>query len=300
MKVRSALFIGRFQPFHLGHQAAIRYIVNDCNDYVIIGVGSSQEHHTADNPFTFKERSEMITSSLGDSINYTIVPIPNINDYQRWVKHVASLTPKFDVVYTCNKTVRNLFTKEGFGVREQRRDINVCASDIRTLMSKGDEGWKSLVPQGTLDTIIEVDGESRVRSAFGEKFSKPAVTVDALVVRESKVLLIKRKNDPFKDMWALPGGFVDYGESTEEAVARELLEETSLNAKGVRLTGVYSNPGRDPRGHIISLVYLVNAEGVPKAGDDTKEFKYFSIDNLPPMAFDHERIIRECTTKDAA
>ncbi len=295
--MRSALFIGRFQPFHLGHQTAVRYIANDCNDYVIIGVGSSQEHHTADNPFTFKERSEMITKTLGDSLNYTIVPIPDINDYQRWVKHVASLTPKFDRVYTCNKTVRSLFNREGFEVREQRHDVNVCASDIRALMSNGDDRWKSLVPQGTLDTILEVDGEKRIKSSISDKFKKPNVTVDALVVREDKILLVKRRNEPFKDLWAMPGGFVDYGESTEEAVARELLEETSLNAKGVKLAGVYSGMRRDPRGHSVSIIYEVDSEGEAKAGDDAKELEFFNLAKLPPLAFDHERIINECILK---
>jgi len=122
---------------------------------------------------------------------------------------------------------------------------------------------------------------------------KPSVTVDGVIIKNGKILLIKRRNEPFKGMWALPGGFVEYGERVEDAVIREIREETGLNARIKKLIGVYSDPKRDPRGHTISIVFLLEAEGEAKGGDDAMEAKFFDLNNLPPLAFDHEKIIKD-------
>ncbi len=122
---------------------------------------------------------------------------------------------------------------------------------------------------------------------------KPGIAVDGVLIKGNKILLIKRKNEPFKGKWALPGGFVEYGEKVEEAVLREFEEEVGIKARIKKLLGVYSDPARDPRGHIISIVFLLEAEGEPKAGDDAADAKFFSLDKLPPLAFDHEKIIRD-------
>ncbi|MFH1403265.1 MAG: NUDIX hydrolase [Candidatus Altiarchaeota archaeon] len=123
---------------------------------------------------------------------------------------------------------------------------------------------------------------------------KPILTVDALIRRGDSILLIKRVNPPFKGMWAIPGGFVDYGETVEHAVVREALEETGLEVKVIRLTGVYSDPARDPRGHTVSLVYeCVITGGILSAGDDAGDAEYFSLEDLPDLAFDHRKIIED-------
>ncbi len=122
---------------------------------------------------------------------------------------------------------------------------------------------------------------------------KPGIAVDGVLIKDNKILLIKRKNEPFKGKWALPGGFVEYGERVEEAVLREFEEEVGIKARIKKLLGVYSDPARDPRGHIISIVFLLEAEGEPKAGDDAADAKFFNLDKLPPLAFDHEKIIRD-------
>ncbi len=121
------------------------------------------------------------------------------------------------------------------------------------------------------------------------------VTVDALIVKEGKIVLIKRRNDPYKDFWALPGGFVEYGERTEEAVVREVKEETGLTCEVVQLAGVYSAPGRDPRGHTVSVVYLMRVKaGELAAGDDAKGAAWVTLDKIPhEVAFDHAQIIRD-------
>ena len=119
-------------------------------------------------------------------------------------------------------------------------------------------------------------------------FKHPAVTVDAVIVKEGRIALIKRKNEPFKGKWALPGGFVDYGEKTEDAAVREALEETSLNVELLSLLGVYSDPKRDPRGHTVGVIYLAKPVGGElKAADDAAEAKWHDISQPVELAFDH-------------
>ncbi len=125
------------------------------------------------------------------------------------------------------------------------------------------------------------------------EYRNPASTVDIIVQQEGKVLLVKRRDEPFKDAWAIPGGFVNYGEQLEIAAARELKEETSLDVLELRLVGVYSKPDRDPRGHVISHAYMAKTAGTPKAGDDAKELRFFSLNKLPELAFDHGKIIKD-------
>ena len=123
---------------------------------------------------------------------------------------------------------------------------------------------------------------------------RPCITVDAVVIQNDEVLLIKRNNPPFKGMWALPGGFVEYGETCEEAVDRELHEETGIHMIIDDLIGVYSDPKRDPRGHTISVVFDGAVKsGVVKAGDDAGEAKFFKLNMLPVLAFDHKKILND-------
>lgn len=125
--------------------------------------------------------------------------------------------------------------------------------------------------------------------------SKIFVTVDVLVINKktAEILLIKRLNEPFKDCWALPGGFVDENEDLEQAARRELFEETNLETDKMIQIGAFGTPNRDPRGHMISIAYktyLIDNQ-TTKAKDDAKEVEWFSIKNLPELAFDHLEII---------
>jgi len=126
------------------------------------------------------------------------------------------------------------------------------------------------------------------------KYKTPSLTVDGIILEEKKILLIQRKNQPFKDKWALPGGFVEYGEKTEDAVTREVFEETGLNTKIKNLIGVYSDPNRDPRGHTVTVVYnLETSGGSLKASDDASKAEFFDLKDLPDLAFDHDVIIKD-------
>ena len=126
-----------------------------------------------------------------------------------------------------------------------------------------------------------------------EVYQNPIPTVDIIIEIESKgIVLIKRKNPPYG--WAIPGGFVDYGETLEEAAIREAKEETNLDVKLIRQFHTYSDPKRDPRHHSISTVYITKAKGIPKAKDDALEIGVFTESNLPDeMAFDHRSILSD-------
>jgi len=121
----------------------------------------------------------------------------------------------------------------------------------------------------------------------------PAVTVDGLVVVDGKLIAIRRRNEPFRGMPALPGGFVELGETTLEAVVREVREETGLETKVTRLVGVFSAPHRDPRGHTVGIAYALEATGGRlDAGSDAEAIILVDPQDPPPMAFDHNEIVR--------
>ncbi len=120
----------------------------------------------------------------------------------------------------------------------------------------------------------------------------PFLTVDAIIEINGGIILIKRKNPP--PGWAIPGGFVDYGETLEDAVIREAKEETCLDIKIIRQFHTYSDPKRDPRHHTVSTIFIASATGTPVAADDAKDIGIFFKDNLPAdMAFDHRQILED-------
>lgn len=120
----------------------------------------------------------------------------------------------------------------------------------------------------------------------------PVPTVDAILQRGSKILLIRRKNEPFKGMLALPGGFVNQGETVEDAVKREVREETSLEVEPIDILGVYSNPNRDPREHTLSVVFVaIILSGNEKAQDDASKLEWVELSNVQTAAFDHQQIL---------
>lgn len=142
-------------------------------------------------------------------------------------------------------------------------------------------------------------------------YKKPSITVDTVIFNEnndfnseitknSDFILIKRKNKPFKNHWAIPGGFVDYGESVEDAAIRESKEETGIDIKLKKLFNVYSKPNRDPRGHTITIVYLATGDfNEMQAASDAIDIDIFSFNNIRSanLAFDHEKILSDIFDK---
>ena len=133
------------------------------------------------------------------------------------------------------------------------------------------------------------------------EYKTPSLTTDIFIFDDNfNFILIKRKNDPYKDCWALPGGFVEYGESVETAAIREAKEETNIDVELKDLVNVYSEPDRDPRGHTVTIAYIARGNiSNRKADSDAKEIDIFSEEKLDEInvAFDHEKIIKDCLNK---
>lgn len=127
---------------------------------------------------------------------------------------------------------------------------------------------------------------------MSKEYRNPLPTVDIIIQCQGGVVLIERKNEPHG--WALPGGFIDYNESAETAAVREAREETSLDVELIRQFHVYSEPGRDPRHHTLTVVFLARADGTPVAADDAKTARVFARDDLPDeICFDHAQILED-------
>jgi nicotinamide-nucleotide adenylyltransferase len=162
-----AFYIGRFQPYHLGHQQVLEQISLEA-DEIVIGIGSAQLSHTASDPFTSGERVIMITRSLEhlSKVLY-VIPIEDIRRNAVWVAQVCSMTPHFDVVYTNNPYVIRLFEESGFNVKKsplyQREKFS--GTEIRRRMLS-DEPWEHLVPIAVVNVIEEIDGVRRLKDVF--------------------------------------------------------------------------------------------------------------------------------------
>jgi len=151
-----ALFIGRFQPFHLGHLDAIKQIENDQNvDKIIIGIGSSQYSGTKENPFSYEERKKMLEISLQDQLKkpYKILDIPDIHNEKIWVEHVETIVHQFNSVYTGNEKVKKLFEQKKYTVKKIDLKFKINGTKLRELITNNDDNWKKLVPDKITDII---------------------------------------------------------------------------------------------------------------------------------------------------
>jgi nicotinamide-nucleotide adenylyltransferase len=163
-------FIGRFQPYHTGHHEVLEEILKEV-DELIIGIGSAQESHSIENPFTAGERILMISRAL-DEINTDkkiyIIPLEDIYRNSLWVSHVRSMVPPFDVVYSNNPLVTRLFGEGGFAVRrtELRNRRVYQGTEIRRRILE-EKDWEELVPEVVMKTIIEVGGIQRLKDISG-------------------------------------------------------------------------------------------------------------------------------------
>jgi nicotinamide-nucleotide adenylyltransferase len=163
-----ALFIGRFQPFHTGHLLVLQQLSTQCEE-IIVGIGSSEDRGTQENPFSEQERKLMVTRSL-DAVgihNYRIVSIPDIHDPPRWVDHVRSLVSDFDVVIANNPFTRKLFVEKGYvvkGTAQFQRKL-FSGKEIRRRMAQK-ESWEDLVPEAVVRIIKDIHGVQRVQHLF--------------------------------------------------------------------------------------------------------------------------------------
>jgi len=171
---------------------------------------------------------------------------------------------------------------------------NAGGDVVHSVRGGREGGVTSLTPFGE-EILREYENKAAsLQSQFENGWRKPSVTADGIVLKGNEIVLIKRGKEPFKGSYALPGGFLNYGERLEECAVREVLEETGVKTKVVELVGVYSSPDRDPRGHFVTAVYhLEPVGGMLKAGDDAKDAEWVPLDKLPKFAFDHGKIIQD-------
>jgi nicotinamide-nucleotide adenylyltransferase len=165
--VERGLYVGRFQPFHLGHLYAVRDILEKVEEAVIV-IGSAQYSHTLSNPFTAGERLVMIRGALEeagvDRLRVWVVPVPDMHLHMMWVSSVRGYTPNFDVVYSNEPLTRRLFSEAGYsveGIPFHKRKY-YSSTEIRARMMKG-ESWEGLVPKSVSAFVKEIDGVNRLR-----------------------------------------------------------------------------------------------------------------------------------------
>jgi nicotinamide-nucleotide adenylyltransferase len=164
---KRGLYVGRFQPFHLGHLSAIKEVLKEADELVVV-IGSAQYSHNFNNPFTAGERLVMVRKALEesgvDSGKVWIVPVPDVHLHMMWVSSVEGYTPHFDVVYSNEPLTRRLFTEAGYQVKPirffDRKDYS--STEIREKMVK-DENWEKLVPKSVRTLIKEIDGINRLK-----------------------------------------------------------------------------------------------------------------------------------------
>jgi nicotinamide-nucleotide adenylyltransferase len=165
--VTRGLYVGRFQPFHLGHLKAIQRVLKEADEAVIV-IGSAQYSHNTNNPFTAGERLVMTRLALTEAgVDYSrvwVVPVPDVHLHMLWVAALEGYTPRFNVVYSNESLTRRLFMEAGYKVKSiqfyERKDYN--STLVREKMLKGDS-WASLVPKSVAEFITEIDGVNRLR-----------------------------------------------------------------------------------------------------------------------------------------
>ena len=165
-----AFYVGRFQPFHYGHEKLLKTISEEV-DEVVIGIGSAQKSHSPTDPFTAGERIEMVLKALENfPIRHYIIPLQDVKFNALWVSHVKAMSPKFDVVYSNNPLVIQLFTEAGIEVRRppmHERNI-YSGSAVRKLMIEGESGkWANYVPSSVAEVIAEIEGVCRIKRVAG-------------------------------------------------------------------------------------------------------------------------------------
>jgi nicotinamide-nucleotide adenylyltransferase len=161
------LYVGRFQPFHLGHLEAIKEILEEVEELVVV-IGSAQYSHTRSNPFTAGERLVMIRVAVEEArIDHSriwVVPVPDVHLHMMWVSAVEGYTPKFQIVYSNDPLTRRLFTESGYKVKGipffERQFYSSTSVREKMLV---DESWRALVPKSAADFILEIDGVNRLR-----------------------------------------------------------------------------------------------------------------------------------------
>lgn len=330
----TAVFIGRFQPFHLGHIKVIEHGLKIAGQVRVL-IGSAYGPRCYRNPFTYEERKEFIQRAFPDNKNIMIMPLPDsaYNDAE-WVKNVQKCAPDYghgNVLIGHSKDSSSYYLKlfPQWANSEVPNYLNVNSTDIRnSYFSNIGHMWlndaETLVPQNVkafLNKFIESSAYENIKAEYefimkyraawaNSPYPPTFVTVDAVVVQSGHVLLVKRGAQPGLGQWALPGGFINQDERIADAVIRELREETGIKVPDPVLRGcvvvkeVFDDPHRSARGRTIthaSLIKLRDDVTLPrvKGGDDAAKAKWVPISALDPKDFfeDHYFIIQNLISR---
>jgi bifunctional NMN adenylyltransferase/nudix hydrolase len=342
------VFIGRFQPFHKGHAKVVNVALENVNKLIIL-IGSANNPRTIRNPFTFDERKEFITSLYQKEINEGRIILKPLNDmtYQdtQWVRQVQDIVdmtiiedhPSFRDYGFKIALVGSQKDNSGFylSLFPQWQSIPVIhknpvnSTDIRKVMySAGDKFYRfnkmpehvelpvaqrmwTITENSWFTTLVEEyqwceDYKSKYDNA---PYRPTFVTVDAVVIQSGNVLLVKRNAMPGKGKWALPGGYIEQFETIDEAILRELREETKIDVSDTRLLAcrgkkvIFDDPHRSPRGRVITtarLFKLPDEATLPKVkgSDDAAEAFWVPLSQLTPEKLfeDHAFIIQVMTS----
>jgi bifunctional NMN adenylyltransferase/nudix hydrolase len=348
-----ACVLGRFQPFHNGHFALINRAF-ELAEHVVILIGSTEQPRTTRNPFTFEERSNMIRTALDQSISrYSILSIPDSSyDLPAWQERVqqavSSIVPfanKETAIVGCNKDSTTYYLslfpqwKHIDPSKEGIVDLEINATEVRKVLfsiAPAQEKFtiEELVPIQTANFLedfvktkeykelqeehqflIKYQNAMRYR---GAPYAPSMQTVDAVVIQGGHILLIKRGSYPGKGLGALPGGFVNPTEKLEDAVIRELIEETQIDVPEAILKSsivtqrTFDDPHRDQRGRVYTQAFLIDLDNElknrikkwgtsksglakVKGGDDAAKAKWIPIAELNPLKMygDHYHVINK-------
>lgn len=313
------IFIGRFQPFHSGHKEVVEKMLKD-QDHVLILIGSFLAPTTIKNPFTFQERRDMILSCFSDNQkeNIHILPLRDSRyQYNEWLTNVQATVNSFG--FKSNQITLyghfkddtsfylNDFPQWDFVNIKSKDSIN--ATDIRESLFDESITYDKILIPSTVDELIknwindnkELFNNLKEEYSFIKKYKKQwenspypptFVTTDCVVYYAGHVLLIKRKINPGKGKWALPGGFLNQDETIVNGMIRELKEETKINVSkkiiedSIEKQKVFDHPKRDMRGRTITHGYFINLTRVCKelpdvrAADDASEAKWIQVSDI--------------------
>ncbi len=252
------LFITRAQPgLHFGQVDGIQQAIDQWITHIMIWIGSSNKEYTKDNPFMYDERKKMLQLSCKHIkwVDLQILFLPDFESDLEWKNYILNDLPHFDSIVTWNPWVRNIFEESDKDViwLKIRKHIKWTFLRDQLALWRIDELKKSLFPE-VIDYLQEIDACNRLREIFKTEYQSPHLAVDVIFKDENgDIVLVERKNYPIGI--ALPGGFVDYGETPEDAAIRETKEETNADIKIKRLLCVRGDVDRDPRSHVVTIVY---------------------------------------------
>ncbi len=300
MEQKIGLCIGRFQPFHLGHIDAIKQAKEYGVTEFLIGIWSCDKEHTAENPFTYDERKMMIDKLLKTlNIKFTIYPIPDMEKDEDRKNHITNTIPEFDMVISGNIWITNIFKGTKYPICKVKINKEIKSTSIRHLLYIGEtHKLQEMLPTQVLSYLQGINAAKRIGTYFINEEIGPKISVNGIVITKDKCIVItESKHEPLG--YALPGCFVNYGETTEQAIIRGMREEIGAYINIRRIVGVMSNPKRDAGGHIISIVYMADiVSGKLKAWNNTKSLKVVKLEDAKKMnlLFDHNEILEWITS----